>query len=48
MNVSTTKLDLVIDQQLVSFQQKSTMRLVGIQEIRRAVPLEDDEEKNKE
>ena len=48
MNVSTTKLELIIDEQPVSFDQKSTMRLVGIQEIRRAVPLEDDEEKNKE
>lgn len=48
MSVSTTNLHLLVEGQPVKFEQKVTTRLNGVQDIRRAIPLEDDEALNKE
>lgn len=48
MSVSTTNLQLLVEGQTVKFEQKATTRLNGVQDIRRAIPLEDNEALNKE
>lgn len=48
MSVSTTQLHLVVEDQKVQFEQKVTTRLNAVLDIRRAIPIEDDEELNKE
>lgn len=48
MSVSTTRLELIVEDQPISFEQKVTTKLAGLQDIRRAIPLEDDAALNKE
>jgi hypothetical protein len=48
MSVSTTQLHLIVEDQAVQFEQKVTTRLDAVLDIRRAIPIEDDEYLNKE
>ncbi len=48
MSVSTAKLELNIDGEKMDFEQKVTTKLAGVQDVRRAIPLEDDATSNKE
>ncbi len=48
MSVSTTQLHLLVEDQMVEFEQKVTTRLNAVLDIRRAIPIEDDEALNKE